>query len=67
MSWGIAAEADINSNLQESKQQPAQNASPKVAALKPAEAARESGNAAFKKGNLQKAINPSASSFAIPM
>ena len=67
MSGGINAEADVNNNVQESKQQPAQNVSAKVAELKPAEAARETGNAAFKKGNLQKAINPFARVSAIPM
>ena len=47
--------------MQESKQQPAQPASAKVVELMPAEAAKENGNAAFKKGDLQKAIHPSAS------
>ena len=61
MRCGSAAEADIVSNMQEKKQQPAQQASAKVVELKPAEAAKENGNAAFKKGNLQKAIHPSAS------
>ena len=46
--------------MQDSKQQPAQNASVKVAELKPAEADRETGNAAFKKGDLQKESHPSA-------
>ena len=65
MSCGSAAEADFDSNMQEKKQQPVQMASAKVAELKPAEAAKENGNAAFKKGNLQKANHPSADVYAL--
>ena len=39
-------------------QQGKQSPSAKVTELTPAEAARESGNAAFKKGDLQKASHP---------
>ena len=42
-------------HLQAGKQQPTQSSPAKVTELTPAEAARESGNEAFKKGNLQKA------------
>ena len=65
MSCGSAAEADSDSNMQEKKQQPAQQAPAKVVELKPAEAAKDSGNAAFKKGDLQKAIHPSANVHAL--
>ena len=42
-------------------------ASAKVVELQPAEAAKENGNAAFKKGDLQKAIHPSANVHALRM
>ena len=67
MSCRSAAEADLDSNMQENKQQPAQMASAKVVELQPAEAAKENGNAAFKKGDLQKAIHPSANVHALRM
>ena len=40
--------------MQAGRQPPKQSASAKVTELSPAEAARESGNAAFKKGDLHK-------------
>ena len=65
MSCRSAAEADFDSNMQENKQQPAQMASAKVIELKPAEAAKENGNAAFKKGDLQKATHSPANVYAL--